>query len=195
MNTPAMDTHLPQGTPGLSAGGTYRRSPLAGTFYQAELECVPMSTPQEYAQGMLFERPCDAPVLVSISQRNRMLAELVRGLRACVPEPGCVLVQLYGPDFNIQLPVDLLAPDVLLVHNPLEMLPTLLATGRDNLAIIQQDLRADGTERGANRLSVTLLRPHPVDAVMSGFSAWVQANPLLQALDGLRLETFGHAQP
>jgi len=184
---------VPQGAPGLRAGGVYQRSPLAGTCYEAELECVPMSTAQEYAQGMLFERPSEAPVIVSISQRNLILAELVRGLRGCVPDLSCILVRLYGPDFNIQLPIDLLAPDVLLVHDPLAMLPTLLATGRDNIAVVQQDLRADGTERGTNSLSVTLLRPTPVNTVLGSFSAWVRSNPLLQALDDLRLETFGQA--
>lgn len=191
MKMATIDSSVPQGAPGLRVGGVYQRSPLTGTCYEAELECVPMSTAQEYAQGMLFERPSEAPVIVSISQRNLILAELVRGLRGCVPDLSCILVRLYGPDFNIQLPIDLLAPDVLLVHDPLAMLPTLLAAGRDNIALIQQDLRADGTERGANALSVTLLRPRPASAVMSGFEAWVQANPLLQALDGLRLENFG----
>jgi hypothetical protein len=181
------------GATGLRAGGIYLRSPLAGGCYEAELECVPMTRPHEYAQGHLFEQPCDAPVLVSLSQRNQILADLVRSLRAGVPGPICVLARLYGPDFNIKLPTDLLTADVLLVHDPMETLPTLLAAGCNNIVLIQQDIRADGTERGDNALSVTLLRPHPAGPVSQAFSAWAQDNPLMQALHGLRLETFGQA--
>lgn len=193
MSASPLHAAWPHGSSGLRAGGAYHRSPFAGGFYEAELECVPMTQPQEYAQGALFEQPCDAPVRVSLSQRNRILAELVRSLRSSVPGLGCVLARLYGPDFNIKLPAELLSADVLLVHDPMEMLPALLADGRNNLVLIQQDLRADGTERGENTLSVTLLRPHPAGPVSQAFAAWVQGQPLLQALHGLRVNTFGEA--
>lgn len=193
MNPLPLHAARQRGATGLRAGGVYRRSPLAGSFYETELECVPMTHPHEYAQGILYEQPSDAPVLVSLSQRNRILADLVRSLRASVPGLGCVLARLYGPDFNIKLPADLLAANVLLVHDPMETLPTLLAAGCNNVVVIQQDLRADGTERGDNALAVTLLQPQPAGPVSQAFSAWVQDQPLLQALHGLRLATFGEA--
>jgi hypothetical protein len=192
MDTPSsMIPALPPGASGWRISGVYRRSPLAGSYYPAELECVPMTRPQEYAQAALFEQPCDAPVIVSLSQRLRILAELVRGLREHVPGLSCVLVRLYGPDFNVALPADLLAADVLLVHDPLEALPTVLAAERHNIALIQQDLRADGPERGHNALSVMLLQPGPPGAAAGRLQAWMDGSPLLQAMSGLRLEPVG----
>lgn len=167
---------------GWRASGVYRRSPLAGAFVPAELECVPMTQPQEYAQASLFERPCAAPVLVSLSQRYQILAELVRGLRAHVGQPGCMLVRLYGPDFNVALPAELLEADVLLVHDPLAALPSVLAAGRDNIVLIEQSLRADGVEQGDNALAITLLRPADASSA-AAFRQWSAQAPLLRALD------------
>jgi hypothetical protein len=196
MDKSLMTIDLPHGAAGWLAGGVYRRSPLAGSYYPAELDYVPMTRPAEYAQGALFEQvgaTPPAPVLVSLSQRYRILAELVRGLRAGIPGLSCVLVRVYGPDFNIALPADLLAADVLLVHDPVEALPSVLAAGRRNVAVIQQDLRADGPERGANTLTVALVQPDP-DAALR-FQAWVRECPLLQALEELRVEALGEGRP
>lgn len=194
MNAPTIDAVLPPGASGWRVSGIYRKSPLAGTYYPAELECVPMTRWQEYAQGALFERPCHAPVIVSPSQRNQILVELVSELRAHFPGLSCVLVRLYGPDFNIPLPADLLASDVLLVHDPLETLPTVLAAGRTNIAVIQQDLRADGIERGGNALSISVLRPEPGGrAAAERLEQWMRSSRLLQMLSGARLEPVGGA--
>lgn len=195
MSKPFTNAALPAGTTGWQVRGVYRRSPLAGSYYLAELECVPMTRPQEYAHGALFEQPCDAPVIVSPSQRNQILAELVRGLRAHIEGLSCALVRLYGPDFNVQLPADLLADDVLLVHDPLEALPTVLSAGRKNIAVIQQDLRADGLERGRNALSVSVLQPDPADLVGERFAEWTRHSPLLQALSELHLQPLGEVHP
>lgn len=177
----------PLPSPAISVSGRYRRSPLAGTFYPAELASVPMSRPQEYAQGRLLEHRAEVPVLMSPSQRNHILAELVRGLREHVPGLSCVLVRLYGPDFNVQLPKDLLAPDVLLVHDPLEALGTVLDGERCNVALIRQDLRADGQERGGNRLTLSLVR-HRLDAgQLERFRAWIGQCRLLTALEEQRI--------
>lgn len=187
MNAETIPLEFPRALTGWCASGSYRRSPLAGTLYKAELEYVPMSRPNEYAQGTLLEHASEAPVIVSPSQRYRILAALVTTLREHIPGLSCTLVRLYGPDFNVQLPADLLCPDVLLVHQPLEALQSVFAAGRQNVVVVQQDLRADGPERGGNTLSVSLLAPsNPRDA-FERFWLFTQNSPFMQALDGLKI--------
>lgn len=181
-------------TPVLRVSGVYRRSPLAGSYYPAELDCVPMTRPHEYAQGLLFEQPCAAPVLVSPSQRYQLLAELLRGLRVHVPGLSCALVSLYGPDFNVPLPAELLAADVLLVHDPMEALPAVLAAGHANVVVIQQDLRTDGPEHGHNRLAVSLWRPEPAEQAAAWLRAWMNGCRMLRALSEPRLEPLTEEQ-
>jgi hypothetical protein len=190
MNDIDLPTAWPSGTTGWRISGWYRRSPLAGSYCAAELECVPMTRAHEYAQGALMEQPAQAPVLVSPSQRYRILADLVCGLRANVPGLGCLLVRVYGPDFNVPLPADLLAADVLLVHDPLAALPVVLSARATNIALIDHDLRADGPERGSNRMSVALLQPDPAETVAPIFAHWVRSNPMLQALSRTRFESI-----
>lgn len=181
-------------TPVWRVSGVYRHSPLAGSYYPAELDCVPMTRPHEYAQGLLFEQPCAAPVLVSPSQRYQILAELLRGLRAHVPELSCALVSLYGPDFNVPLPAALLAADVLLVHDPMEALPSVLAAGHANVVVIQQDLRTDGPEHGHNRLAVSLWRAGPAEPAAARLRAWMDGCRLLRALSEPRLEPLAEEE-
>ncbi len=185
----------PAGATGWCLSGMYRRSPLAGSYYPAELDCVPLTRPSEYAQGALMETPAEAPVLVSLSQRYRILGELVCGLREYVPGLGCVLVSVYGPDFNVPVPAALLAADVLLVHDPLAALPAVLAAGKTNIAAIVQDLRADGHEQGGNRLSVALLNPEPAQGQSEAFAAWTKSSALLQALSEVRLAPVQAVSP
>ena len=187
--------HGPTDAAGWCLSGTYRKSPLAGTYALAELECVPMTRPHEYAQAALMEEPVLAPVLVSPSQRYRILAELLRDLRLRVPGLSCVLVRVFGPDFNVPLPADLLAADVLLVHDPLAALPAVLSSGAANVAVIDQDLRADGPERGHNQLTILLMNPQPAAAAQATLSAWLETSPLLRALDDARVAPLPRDEP
>ncbi len=191
----APNPRWPAGATGWCLSGTYRKSPLAGTYAPAELQCVPMTRPCEYAQAALMEAPMAAPVLVSPSQRYRVLAELVRDLRQRVPGLSCVLVRVYGPDFNVPLPADLLAADVLLVHDPFAALQAVLAAGATNVAVIDQDLRADGPERGQNELAIALLNPQPADATQTTLAAWHDASPLLRVLTDARVAPLPAVAP
>jgi hypothetical protein len=182
------------GIDGVRLSGAFQRSPLAGTYFRTEMEWAPLTRAREYAQFALFERPSDAPVLLSVTQRHRLLADLVCGLYSHVGGLSCALVRTYGPDFNVQLPSRLLEPDVLLVHDPLEVLPLLLEAGHSNIAVIQHDLRADGMDRGGNVLSVSLLKPEPELAQVQRFAEWVNVNPLLGALSEARLEPLGQVR-
>lgn len=176
---------------GWCAGGVYARSPFAGNYQKSELQCVPMKEAGDYAHVSEFEHRCDTPVLMSLSERNAVLAGVVRDLRAHVPDLGCVLVRLYGPDFNIPLPADLLAPDVLLVHWPADMVTSVLESGRRNVAVVQHDIRADGVELGRNSLSVALLAPDALEAGLAAFSRFVARCSFVHRLSGLRLQYLG----
>ncbi|RQS64120.1 hypothetical protein DID96_29070 [Burkholderia sp. Bp8963] len=187
MSATEIDPASPPPLSGCYAAGRYLRSPFAGTFRKAELESVPMTRASEYAQGVLLEHPSVAPVIVSPGERYALLADLVRGLRRHVDGLSCVLVRLYGPDFNVQLPADLLADDVLLVHRPLDVLPAIVAAGNRNIASIDQNLRADGPEFGMNTLRVSMLQPECAAVALRQLTAFVDGCPAMQALSGLHI--------
>ncbi|MDM0077522.1 hypothetical protein QTH90_24160 [Variovorax sp. J2P1-59] len=178
---------------GWCAGGVYVRSPFAGSYHEAELQCVPIGRAEEYAHVAEFEHRGEAPVLMSLSERNTMLADIVRDLRTHVPDLSCVLIRTYGPDFNVQLPAGLLSADVVLVHWPADALPIVLASGRRNVAVIHHDLRADGIERGRNALSVALLAPSEPGSGLAAFSRFVAECSFMQRLDGLRMHSLCEA--
>lgn len=178
---------------GWCVGGVYARSPFAGSYHKAELQCVPMERAEEYAHVVEFEHRCESPVLMSLSERNTILAGIARDLRAHVPNLSCILIRSYGPDFNVQLPADLLADDVVLVHWPADMVPSVLASGRHNVAVVQHDLRADGIERGRNSLSVALLAPTSFESGLAAFSRFVGQCSFVHRLSGLRLQWLGEA--
>jgi hypothetical protein len=178
---------------GWCAGGVYARSPFAGSYHRAELQCVPMERAEEYAHVVEFEHRCESPVLMSLSERNAILAGVARDLRAHVPDLSCMLIRSYGPDFNVQLPADLLAADVVLVHWPADLVPGVLASGRRNVAVVQHDLRADGIERGRNALSVALLAPVAFESGLAAFSRFIAECSFMQRLSGQTLQSFGEA--
>lgn len=178
---------------GWCAGGVYARSPFAGGHHKAELQCVPMNRAEEYAHVVEFEHRCESPVLMSLSERNAILAGIARDLRAHVPDLGCMLIRSYGPDFNVQLPADLLAADVILVHWPADMVPSVLASGRRNVVVVQHDLRADGIEHGRNALSVALLAPVAIESGLAAFSRFVGECAFMQRLKGLQVQSLAEA--
>ncbi len=181
------------GLAGIRVDGGFERSPLAPSIYRAELDYVPMARAQDYASITSFEWPSSVPVLMSPSQRSRILADLVNGLRMHVEGLGAIAIQLYGPDFNIPLPAALLAADVILVHAPLGVVPAMLAAGGKNIVAILQDLRADSVEPGCNRLSLLLIRPEPAAAALESMLAFVQGHPHLRAMHGLRVQGLDEA--
>jgi len=168
----------------LRAAGTYVGAGRP-RFCKAELACVPMTDAHEYASVALFEQPQAAPVLVSPTQRCAILTDVVRGLRAEVPELSFIGVRMYGPDFDVQMSAELLAPDVLVAHAPLRLLPAMRRAGRRNLAVVQQDLRADGLEQGCNEVAVWLVDPTP--EATAGFLRFVERNAFMQGLAGLNV--------
>jgi hypothetical protein len=171
------------GAPAWRVGGTYTGDARGPRFHKAELACVPMSLPHEYASVALFEQPQPAPVVVSPTQRYEILSGLVARLKQQVPGIEFIGVRLYGSDFDVQLTPELLAPDVLVTHAPLQLVPTLLRAGRRNVAVIEQDLRADGLEQGRNELAVWLVAP--TDPAVDAFLRFVEHDALLQGLAGL----------
>lgn len=177
---------------GLRVSGTYTGPRSGCTLHKAELPNIPMSQPHEFASVALFEQPHLAPVLISPSQRYAILTALVKELRQHVPGLGPIGVRLYGSDFEVQLSQDLLAPDVLVTHAPLQLVPCMLNAGRRNIAVIQHDLRADGLEQGANELAVWLVAP--TGPALDGFLRFVAASAFLQGLSGLAVAPFDASQ-
>lgn len=177
---------LSEGFPGVCASGVMTRSPMQGTFYKAELAYIPMTRPEEYASIKMFEKPCEAPVLISPSQRYLILTNLVQELRQHVATISLIGVRLYGPDWNVQLPADLLAIDVLLTPAPLDLVDGLRQAGRKDIVIIQHELRADGVEQGDNKLAVWLLAPSAEG--LNGFLRFSQSNACLRSLSDFTIE-------
>lgn len=180
------------GAGGLRVSGTYTGPRSGCTLHKAELPSIPMSQPHEFASVALFEQPHRAPVLMGPSQRYAILTALVKELRQHVPGLGPIGVRLYGSEFDVQLSEDLLAPDVLVTHAPLQLVPCMLSAGRRNIAIIQHDLRADGLEQGANELAVWLVAP--TGPAQDGFLRFVAASAFLQGLSGLEVAPFDASQ-
>lgn len=174
----------------LRARGTYVGAGRP-RFCKAELACVPMSDAHEFASVSLFERPQAAPVLLSPTLRCAILTDVVRGLRAAVPDLAFIGVRMYGPDFDVQMSAELLAPDVLVANAPLRLLPAMRRAGRRNLAVVQQDLRADGLEQGRNEFAVWLVDPTPEGT--AGFISFVETSAFMQGLDGLSVMPMAHA--
>lgn len=174
------------GAPALRVAGTYVGRGGGPRFHKAELMCVPMTLAHEYESVMHFEQPRVAPVLVSPSQRCAILTRLVQQLRRHIPGLEFIGVRLYGSDFDVQLSSELLAQDVLVTQAPLQLLPTLLRAGRRNIAIIQQDLRADGLEEGRNTCAVWLVAP--TDPAVGAFLRFVDDTEFLQGLHDVTVD-------
>ena len=98
---------------------------------------------------------------------------------------------MYGPDFDVQMSAELLAPDVLVAHAPLRLLPAMRRAGRRNLAVVQQDLRADGLEQGHNEFAVWLVDPTP--EATAGFLRFVEHSAFMQGLAGLSVMPMAEA--
>lgn len=176
----------------LRVAGTYVGRGGGSRFQKAELACVPMTLPHEYESVMHFEVPKHAPVLVSPTQRYAILTALVRQLREHIPGLEFIGVRLYGSDIDVQLTPELLAEDVLVTHAPLLLLHTL-GPERRNVAIIEQDLRADGIEEGRNECVVWLVAP--TDPAVDAFLRFVEASEFLQGLQGLAVDLAAELTP
>jgi hypothetical protein len=169
----------------LRVAGTFVGRAGGSRFQKAELVCVPMTLPHEYESVVRFEVPKPAPVLVSPTQRYAILTGLVKQLRHHIPGLEFIGVRLYGSDMDVQLTPELLAADVLVTHAPLLLAQTLGAERR-NIALIQQDLRADGLEEGRNECAVWLVAP--TDPAVEAFLRFVEASEFLQGLQDLTVD-------
>jgi hypothetical protein len=184
--------HATCGAPsgGARVAGTFKGH-AARRLRKVELASIPMNEPHEFASVMQLEQPQPAPVLVSPSERYEILTALVRELRASIPEPGFIGVRLYGSEFGVPLPSELLAPDVLITQAPLRLVPALRRSGRRDIVVIHHDLRADGLEQGRNEIAVWLVAP--TEPGMAGFLDFIERNAFLQALHGVALDAIDEA--
>jgi hypothetical protein len=162
----------------LRYSGRFVQSPFAGSLYAAELMTLPRVTPKEYASSLVFERVPVAPVLVSCSQHYRLLAELLRSARQYLPRMSLAIVRVGAPNFAVPVPPDLLAGDVFLAHDPTAMALRVRAAGRANVLTIEDTLRRDGHEVGANEFAVTIYGADD----LPGFIAFARSTPLLRDL-------------
>ncbi len=165
----------------LQVSGVIGASPFRDRLYKAELGVMPLHRPQEFENVIYFEYAATAPVLISPSQRYDILAGLVRQAKACMDGLQIILVRLCGPEFQIQLPAELLGDGVLLVHDPAPLAEELARSRPFGLLTIWQDLRTDGFDRGENRLVLTAYGPR----CAAGLPGLVARSRVLSALDGL----------
>ena len=176
---------------GAQAVGTMTRSPFSGGVYRAELGVMPLANPREYFDAHLFEKPVQAPVMICPSQRYAILAGLVVAARNHVPGLTVVCVRLCGPDFQVPLPADLLAADVLLTHAPTQIVPRLLQAGRRNVVTIHHGLRTDAIDLGRNEIEVALFKP--TGEALTAFLQFVFSDRTLSSLADLSLMTLREA--
>ncbi|KQP41146.1 hypothetical protein ASF44_30355 [Pseudorhodoferax sp. Leaf274] len=171
----------------MQISGELSGSPFPGACHEAQLGVMPLVRPHEYAEAMRFERPSRAPVLLSPSQRYLLLKNLVIEMRRSLPEISVFGVRLFGPDFNVQLPRELLSADVFITHAPLDLLPTLLESGTRNIVLIHHGLRADPIEQGDNELVIWLLASGP--ELRAGVETFLRESEVLRVLGNLRLRS------
>lgn len=165
---------------GLQISGVLSGSPFSGTCHPAELGVMPLVRPLEYAEVMRFERQAPVPVLLSPSQRYLLLKTLVVEMRQYVPSISVFGLRLFGPDFNVQLPRELLASDVFITHAPQDLLPALLDSGTRNVVLVHHGLRADPIERGENELVIWALMLSPESR--EGIESFLSNSVVLRAL-------------
>ena len=170
---------------GLCLRTVIRRAPYAGSACKSELDVIPLTKAHEYESLRRFERPGQAPVLVSPSQRYRLVSQVLAGVRAQVAELGPIAIRLSGSDFNVQLGPELLAADVLLCEWPLEIVPVLVRARHRNIVAICQDLRADGLDLGNNALDVFLFAATP--AAEAQFRRLCETDALLSRIRQRRM--------
>lgn len=161
----------------VSASGRLVRSPFAGRAYASELKRWPLDRPHEYTSMTVFEKACQAPIMLSPGQRNQWLVQLLAAARDFVPALSLTVIRMGGAQG--QLPRELLDESVLLVHEPRPA--TLRALGSSLLAVMEiwQDIRTDGIVEGENRVVITLFSTEPVP----GFLEFVLHAPPLAALE------------
>ena len=178
--TVALDSGSPKAKPLPTATlrGRFERSPFHGELYGAELSVLPLHKPSEFRHVNDFEQISNIPVILSPSQRYRLLADLVDGLVAAMPALRLCLVRLGAPDYRTQLPQRLLQAGVLLVHDPWLFLAALDLTAQDCVAVIWQELRTDSVEPGDNGMAITLIGA----AGTEGLPTFAASSPLLVQL-------------
>jgi|HubBroStandDraft_1064217.scaffolds.fasta_scaffold05042_5 hypothetical protein len=157
--------------------GRLQRSPFVGSLCAAELIAPPIALPSEYVTLRRCERHISAPVLMSLTQRYRLLADLAGAAKRHVPAISLTLVRVASPSYSVPMPAELLQPDVLPVLDPDALAPRLVAAGRSNIVAIADDIRCDSYELGANRISLALHRPSG-DDVAAAFLAFLRSSPL-----------------
>jgi hypothetical protein len=163
------------------ARGVLAQSPFAGKLYRAELGVMPLHAPSEFANTAVFEQESPTPILICPSQRYAILTEIVREARSRIPGLTVMLVKLCGPDFSVQLTADLLAEDVLLTHDPNQLVPRVLESGRQGVLTVWHDLRTDGYEPGENEIVLTFYGRE----ALGDFLDYVDQLPLIRTLQGL----------
>lgn len=157
--------------------GRLVRSPFCGRPYEAELKMWPLRRPHEYASIATFENACETPILVSPSQRDRWLVEVLRAAREHIPLITLIVVRMGGP--QAQLPAELLDESVFLTHEPAPSITRVLASGQTDVMEVWHDIRTDGIDEGDNRVVITVFGPRSVP----GFIEFVGAAAPLAALE------------
>jgi hypothetical protein len=120
------------------------------------LGTLPFSAPHEYSAASSVEEYCSVPVLLSPSQRYTLLTELITTARKEIGGLKAILLRLCGPDFQLSLPVELLARDVLLTYDPDALVSRLNKVHAGGVLTIWQDLRVDTCAAGTNEISVAI---------------------------------------
>jgi hypothetical protein len=161
--------------------GRLSRSPYSGTTYEAELTPWPLAHAHEYRSVGVFEKPSQEPVLLSPSQRDRWLGQIVSAARQQMPWLTLTVIRMGGP--QAQLPALLLDKDVLLTHEPEASVARVLACGRREVLEIWHDIRTDGVEEGENRLVLTL---HATERA-SAFVDFLNRNSVTACVEGLSI--------
>jgi len=134
-----------------------RHSPYAGSLCPSELASLPDLPAHEYAQLAQLGGTKTEPVLLSWTQHYRLLAEFVRLARQQLgAAPLLLLVQHQAPNHVVPLPAELLAEDVLLTHDPAPLAQRLARIGGPTLVVLEDDLRRDSHEGGANEIAVSV---------------------------------------
>jgi hypothetical protein len=162
-------------------------SPFAGIPYRSELGVMPLYDTREYLNTSAVEHAATAPILLCPSQRMAILRSLVRGAREAIEGLSTILVRLCGPDYQIQLPTDLLAPDVLLTHDPELLVPVLTRSRRSGILTLWQALRTDGIDRGDNELTLTVYG----EQCIPSFLRFAENDVVLSSLDGRTATQWG----
>jgi hypothetical protein len=175
----------------LTAHGRFTRSPFAGELYPAGLGVLPLLRPEEFEQGHAFEHINPFPVLLSPRQRFDLLAKIVTAARETIPDLSAAIVNANPGNYLVQLPAELLNPDVFLINDPAGLAAPCVAAGHRNVLTVVQQLRADSVELGDNSLELRLYNPDGPEA----FEAFLR-HPVFGGCHDLRLvESLPNAGP